>query len=149
MTEHGNVVSEPPKHWEGDVLLLDGSTAHIRPIRPEDADLLVEFYAEVSDESKYYRFFSPMPRLSDRDVARFTQVDHHDRVAMVLILAEKMIAVGRFDVVKPGEAEVAFLVQDAHQGRGSLRSCWNTSRRPAVSSGWRSSSPRCCPTTVA
>lgn len=107
-----------PRHWESDVILRDGRTAHIRPIAATDADLLVEFYARVSDQSKYYRFFSAMPRLSDRDVARFTQVDHVDRVAMVLLLQGQMIAVGRFDVVRPGEAEVAFLVEDAHQGRG-------------------------------
>ncbi|MCH1868360.1 bifunctional GNAT family N-acetyltransferase/acetate--CoA ligase family protein [Nocardioides sp. CFH 31398] len=107
-----------PRHWEADVLLRDGRTAHLRPIRPEDADLLVEFYARVSDESKYYRFFTPMPQLSARDVVRFTQVDHHDRVAFVLTVAERMIAVGRYDVVGDGEAEVAFLVEDRHQGRG-------------------------------
>jgi acyl-CoA synthetase (NDP forming)/GNAT superfamily N-acetyltransferase len=107
-----------PRHWEADVLLRDGRTAHIRPIRPDDAELLVEFYGRVSDESKYYRFFSPMPNLSDRDVARFTQVDHVDRVAFILLLSGQMIAVGRYDVVEPGEAEVAFLVEDKHQGRG-------------------------------
>jgi acyl-CoA synthetase (NDP forming)/ribosomal protein S18 acetylase RimI-like enzyme len=111
-------VAEPPQHWEADVLLRDGKTAHIRPIRPEDAELLVEFYERVSDRSKYYRFFSPMPHLSDRDVARFTQVDHDQRVAFVLTLQGQMIAVGRYDVVEPGEAEVAFLVEDQHQGRG-------------------------------
>src|SRR4051794_40638820 len=109
---------EPPRHWEADVVLRDGKTAHIRPIRAEDAELLVEFYGRVSDRSKYYRFFSPMPRLSDRDVARFTQVDHDQRVAFVLTLQGQMIAVGRYDVVTPGEAEVAFLVEDQHQGRG-------------------------------
>ncbi|WP_345464513.1 GNAT family N-acetyltransferase [Nocardioides marinquilinus] len=107
-----------PRHWEADVLLRDGRTAHIRPIRAEDADLLVEFYARVSDRSKYYRFFSPMPTLSERDVTRFTQVDHDQRVALVLLLRGRMIAVGRFDVVGPGEAEVAFLVEDRHHGRG-------------------------------
>ena len=107
-----------PRHWEADVLLRDGRTAHIRPIRPDDAELLVDFYSRVSDRSKYYRFFSPMPRLSDRDVQRFTRVDHHDRVALVLVLADRMIAVGRYDRVRVGEAEVAFLVEDQHQGRG-------------------------------
>ena len=53
--------TEPPRHWEADVVLRDGKTAHIRPIRPDDAELLVEFYSRVSDRSKYYRFFSPMP----------------------------------------------------------------------------------------
>ncbi len=53
-----------PPHWEADVLLRDGRTAHIRPIQPSDAELLVSFYDRVSDESKYYRFFSTMPWLS-------------------------------------------------------------------------------------
>src|SRR3954454_20092541 len=109
---------EPPRHWEGDVVLRDGKTAHIRPIRSDDAELLVEFYGRVSERSKYYRFFSPMPHLSDRDVQRFTQVDHDQRVAFVLTLQGQMIAVERYDVVEPGEAEVAFLVEDQHQGRG-------------------------------
>ena len=108
-----------PSHWEADVLLRDGRTAHIRPIRSADKDLLVDFYDHrVSDESKYYRFFSPMPHLSARDIARFTEVDHKDRVAFILTLRGRMIAVGRYDVVKPGEAEVAFLVEDDYQGRG-------------------------------
>ena len=118
VTGPGEDVPPAPRHWEADVLLRDGRAAHIRPIATDDAELLVEFYARVSDESKYYRFFSPMPFLSDRDVARFTQVDHVDRVALVLTLSGQMIAVGRYDVVRPGEAEVAFLVEDEHQGRG-------------------------------
>ena len=107
-----------PAHWEADVLLRDGHTAHLRPIRPDDKELLVSFYDRVSDESKYLRFFAPMPQLSERDIARFSTVDHHDRVAFVLTVAGRMIAVGRYDIVSPGEAEVAFLVEDAHQGRG-------------------------------
>jgi acyl-CoA synthetase (NDP forming)/GNAT superfamily N-acetyltransferase len=111
-------VTPAPTHWEADVLLRDGRTAHIRPIRAEDREVFVEFYARVSDQSKYYRFFSPMPRLSERDVDRFTNVDNVDRVALVLTLQGQIIAVGRYDVIKPGEAEVAFLVEDSHQGRG-------------------------------
>ena len=86
-----------PRHWEADVLLRDGRVAHLRPIRPADHDLLVEFYEEVSAESKYLRFFAPMPHLSERDVTRFTTVDNRDRVAFVLTVAQRMIAVGRFD----------------------------------------------------
>ena len=112
-----------PRHWEADVLLRDGQAAHLRPITPDDRELLVEFYEQVSAESKYMRFFAPMPNLSERDVKRFTEVDHHERVAFVLTVAQKMIAVGRFDTLpheagEPVVAEVAFLVQDAHQGRG-------------------------------
>ncbi|HET7388079.1 MAG TPA: GNAT family N-acetyltransferase [Nocardioidaceae bacterium] len=128
-----------PQHWEADVLLRDGLVAHLRPIIADDRERLVEFYEQVSAESKYLRFFAPMPRLSEADVERFTHVDHHDRVALVLTVATRIIAVGRFDRLPPAnpthlspanpthlpaaegnlvEAEVAFLVQDAHQGRG-------------------------------
>ena len=110
--------SAPPRHWEADVLLRDGRTAHVRPVRPEDEQLMVDFYSRVSDESKYLRFFAPMPTLSDKDLHRFTNVDHVDRVALIMLLGGEMIAVGRFEVTDPGEAEVAFLVEDAHQGRG-------------------------------
>nr|WP_157347410.1 bifunctional GNAT family N-acetyltransferase/acetate--CoA ligase family protein [Nocardioides sp. MAH-18] len=99
-------------------MLRDGRAAHIRPIRAEDRDVFLEFYDRVSDQSKYYRFFSPMPRLSERDIERFINVDNVDRVAFVLTLQGQIIAVGRYDVIKPGEAEVAFLVEDQHQGRG-------------------------------
>jgi len=114
-----------PAHWEADVLLLDGGAARLRPIRPDDADGLVEFYARVSPESKYLRFFAPYPELSQRDVDRFTRVDYHDRMAFVVTIGRDIVAVGRFDVLAPGpsgpgaeQAEVAFLVEDRHQGRG-------------------------------
>ena len=77
------------------MLLADGGVAHLRPIRPSDADRLVAFYERVSPESKYLRFFVPYPRLSDRDVERFTEVDYVDRVAFILTLGQNMIAVGR------------------------------------------------------
>ena len=107
--------------WEADVLLRDGRTAHLRPISAADAELLVEFYSQVSDQSKYFRFFAPMPNLSERDVERFTHVDYDQRVAFVLTVADKIVAVGRYDVISEepdSRAEVAFLVQDQHQGRG-------------------------------
>ncbi|WP_168207493.1 bifunctional acetate--CoA ligase family protein/GNAT family N-acetyltransferase [Microlunatus elymi] len=107
-----------PAEWEADVVLSDGGLARLRPIRPDDADLLVDFYARVSDESKYLRFFAPYPRLSDRDVERFTTVDYVDRVAFILTVGEKMIAVGRYERLEDDRAEVAFLVEDSQQGRG-------------------------------
>ncbi|GAA3611975.1 GNAT family N-acetyltransferase [Microlunatus ginsengisoli] len=107
-----------PTEWEADVLLTDGGVAHLRPIRPDDASMLVEFYDRVSPESKYLRFFAPYPKLSQRDVKRFTEVDYVDRVAFILTVGTQMIAVGRYDRAYRDDAEVAFLVEDAHQGRG-------------------------------
>ncbi|WP_328808412.1 bifunctional acetate--CoA ligase family protein/GNAT family N-acetyltransferase [Nonomuraea montanisoli] len=107
-----------PAHWEADVVLADGGTAHVRPIRPADADRLRAFYSRLSDESIYFRFFGPRPRLSDKEVAWFTTVDYLDRVALIATIGTEMVAVIRYDRMSPTEAEVAFLVEDAHQGRG-------------------------------
>lgn len=107
-----------PDHWEADVVLADGGTAHLRPIRPGDADTLREFYARLSAETIYYRFFSPRPRLSDREIEHFTRVDYVNRVALIATIGDAMVAVVRYDRTAEGEAEVAFLVEDAHQGRG-------------------------------
>jgi acyl-CoA synthetase (NDP forming)/RimJ/RimL family protein N-acetyltransferase len=110
---------QPPAHWEADIIAADGGTVHLRPICPEDAEGLVGLMDRSSDQTRYYRFFGPMKRLSDKDLHRFTHVDHDARVAFVLVLGDQVIGVGRYDRY-PGtdDAEVAFLVEDAHQGRG-------------------------------
>ena len=128
--------------WEADVVLTDGGVAHLRPIRPSDADMLVQFYDRVSPESKYLRFFAPYPKLSDRDVARFTQVDYVDRVALILTVGDQMIAVGQYDRLDDNEAEVAFLVEDAHRGRGSRSCCSSISPRRPGNRGSAASWPR-------
>jgi acyl-CoA synthetase (NDP forming)/RimJ/RimL family protein N-acetyltransferase len=110
---------EPPAHWEADVVVADGGTVHLRPIRPDDADTIVAFHAGLSARTRYLRYFSAYPRIPERDLVRFTHVDHRDRVALVAMLGDKIIAVGRYERA-PGtdEAEVAFVVADDHQGRG-------------------------------
>lgn len=110
-----------PREWEADVVLTDGSVAHVRPIRPDDAELVHEFHARQSDESIYLRFFAPIRRLSQRDVHRFTNVDYDKRVALVLIIADEIAGIGRYDRFEETDwtsAEIAFNVADKHQGRG-------------------------------
>lgn len=108
-----------PRHWEADVVLTDGGTAHVRPITAEDADRLRTFHSRLSKETVYNRFFAYRPSLSDADVTRFTQVDHADRVALVATLQDDIIGVVRYDrLPDTDEAEVAFVVEDPHQGRG-------------------------------
>ncbi|WP_426592216.1 GNAT family N-acetyltransferase [Cellulomonas sp. McL0617] len=111
-----------PAGWEADVVLHDGSTTHVRPIRPTDADALQAFHVSQSERSIYLRFFAAMERLSERDLQRLVTVDHADRVALVAVAdvdgAEHIIGVARYDRIDDDDAEVAFNVADAHQGRG-------------------------------
>lgn len=110
-----------PAHlsWaEVDVVLADGGVVHLRPIRHDDGGRLIAFHARLSPETKYFRFFSYRPEPPDREVERFTHVDYDRRLAIVAELNGEFIAVGRYDADDDEAAEVAFVVQDAHQGRG-------------------------------
>lgn len=100
------------------MVLGDGATVHIRPIVPSDADRLLRFHSRQSPESIYFRFFSPHPRLSEREVAHLTTVDFRDRMAFVALLGDEMVAVGRYEPWEKGVAETAFFVDDDHHGRG-------------------------------
>jgi acyl-CoA synthetase (NDP forming)/RimJ/RimL family protein N-acetyltransferase len=103
-----------------DVLLADGATVHLRQIQPEDAPLIVALHSRFSERTRYLRYFSPYPRIPERDLHRFVEVDHRDREAIVAELGGQLIAVGRYERLAPDgpAAEVAFVVEDAHQGRG-------------------------------
>lgn len=108
-----------PSHWEADVVLRDGATAHLRPVLPTDQDALAAMYSRQSERTIYLRFFTYKSSLSAKELARFTTVDHHDRVAFVIMLGQEMIGIGRYDRTNdPHEAEVAFFISDAHHGRG-------------------------------
>ncbi len=108
-----------PAEFETDVVLADGATAHVRPIRPEDGPMLLAFHARQSPQSIYYRYFSPRPRLSERDVDHLIQLDYVDRMALIAIRGDEMIGVARYDRWRHrAEAEVAFFVDDANHGRG-------------------------------
>ncbi|MUN54685.1 GNAT family N-acetyltransferase [Kocuria koreensis] len=108
-----------PSHWEADVVLRDGATAHLRPVLPTDQDALAAMYSRQSERTIYLRFFTYKSSLSAKELARFTTVDHQDRVAFVIMLGAEMIGIGRFDRTNdPHEAEVAFFISDAHHGRG-------------------------------
>jgi acyl-CoA synthetase (NDP forming)/RimJ/RimL family protein N-acetyltransferase len=103
-----------------DIMLSDGSTAGVRQIRPEDGPAVVALHSRFSDRTRYLRYFSPYPRIPPRELEHFVNVDHHDREAFVVELGDELIAIGRYDRLGAGstEAEVAFVVEDAHQGRG-------------------------------
>jgi nucleotide-binding universal stress UspA family protein/GNAT superfamily N-acetyltransferase len=102
------------------ITLRDGSRIVIRPIEPGDREGLREGFERLSPESRYRRFFSPVPRLSERHLDYLTQVDHHDHEALVAVEADGDAGVGvaRYVRTAPDEAEPAMAVTDDWQGRG-------------------------------
>lgn len=107
-----------PREWEVDALLADGGLVRIRPIQGSDADRHRRFVEGLSPESRYFRFFGGVRRLSDRQVEHFCNVDYVDRFALVALVHDDIVAVARYDRGDGADAEVAFVVDDAYQGRG-------------------------------
>src|SRR3954468_16659986 len=102
------------------ITLRDGTPLLLRPIEPGDRRALAEGFERLSPESRYRRFFSPVSRLSDRQLDFLTRVDHRDHEALLAIdeASGQLVGVARFVRTGPGEAEPAMVVGDDWQGRG-------------------------------
>ena len=120
-------MSLAPRTFATDRLLRDGGSIHIRAIRPDDKQQLLDHFSRLSARSVYFRFFRVKKRLSDDELRQFTELDFDRNVGLVATLRrdgeELIIGVGRYGELerRPGEprrAEVAFAVADEHQGRG-------------------------------
>ncbi|MBM6595268.1 GNAT family N-acetyltransferase [Microvirga pudoricolor] len=102
--------------------LRDGRTAEIRALRPEDRAGLLAAVGRTSDRSLYRRFFGFKRAFTDREIEFYLDVDFEAHVALVALLEEDrtplVVGGARYIVERPGRAELAFTVDDAHQGLG-------------------------------
>jgi len=112
------VSSGYPAHREADVVLHDGSTVHLRPVREGDAEGLRELLAGLSAESRAFRFFSGAVDL-ERAAAAFADVDYAERYGLVALRGgERIVGHGLYVGGPGGRAEVAFAVAEEMQGHG-------------------------------
>jgi RimJ/RimL family protein N-acetyltransferase len=102
--------------------LRDGRRVEIRALRPEDRDGMLAAVSRIGTDSLYRRFFAVKREFSEKETAFFVDVDFVNHVALVAVVEEDgkpvIVAGGRYIVVSPGQAEVAFAVVDKYQGQG-------------------------------
>jgi RimJ/RimL family protein N-acetyltransferase len=102
--------------------LRDGRELEIRALRPQDRSDMLAAISRTGSQSLQRRFFSAKRGFSDREIAFFMEIDFSTHVALVALVKEderQIIAGGgRYIVLRPGHAEVAFLVVDDYQGHG-------------------------------
>jgi RimJ/RimL family protein N-acetyltransferase len=100
----------------------DGRRVEIRALRPDDRADLVAAVGRTSAQSLYRRFFAVRRSFSEQETDFFLNVDFINHVALVAVADEggrpAIVGGGRYIVVAPGQAEVAFAVVDAYQGQG-------------------------------
>ena len=102
--------------------LRDGHPVEIRALRPEDRDDFLAAVGDIGTDSLYRRFFAVKREFSEKEISFFVNVDFVNHVALVATVEEGGKPViaggGRYIVVNPGQAEVAFAVVDRYQGQG-------------------------------
>jgi RimJ/RimL family protein N-acetyltransferase len=102
--------------------LRDGRKVEIRSQRPSDRKAFEHALARMSDESIQRRFFAARRHFSEKEAKHFLDIDFLSHVALVAVIDESgeqaIVGAGRYIVVQPGQAEVAFGVIDQYQGQG-------------------------------
>jgi acetyltransferase len=140
------VISPYPAQYESHELTSAGFRVFIRPIKPEDALLLVELFDTLSPTSIYYRFFGPLKALPHSMLVRFTQVDYDREIDLVALDEtgegrELMLATARVISDPDGKrAEFAILVGDPWQGKGVgarlLERCLGIAKERGIETVW-------------
>jgi len=102
--------------------LGDGRPVEIRALRPDDRAEMLAAIGRTSPQSLQRRFFAPKKGFSEQELAFFLNIDFENHVALVAQIDEDGHPViaggGRYIVVRPGQAEIAFVVVDAYQAQG-------------------------------
>ena len=109
-----------------------GGDYTVRPIRPDDAQMLQELTQSLSSESRYFRFVSSITELPPTMLARFTLIDYDREMALVAVMkerhsdsegnfteTERIIGVSRY-ITNPDQSscEFSLLVSDDFGGKG-------------------------------
>jgi RimJ/RimL family protein N-acetyltransferase len=125
---HPGRVAPPPPPGEEPIVWFemdDGLQVGLRPIHPDDRQALIDGFHALSSNSRYHRFLSPMPRLTDRQARYLTDLDQVNHFAWGIGIRDpdgtiQGIGVARYvrDAADPDAAEVAVAITDRYQGMG-------------------------------
>jgi len=116
-----------PAHYVSQFTTRDGITFEVRPIRPDDEPMMVDFHGHLSERSVYYRYFSPLElsfRTSHERLTPRCFIDYDRELALVAEHIDEresrsIVAVARLMREHSGNsAEIAFLVADKFQRKG-------------------------------
>ncbi|MCK5163674.1 MAG: GNAT family N-acetyltransferase [Desulfobacula sp.] len=117
------IISSYPWQYERKEIATNGQEFFIRPIRPSDADLLIDHFYSLSPRSVYMRFFSPVKQLSKIMLIKLTQIDYDREIALVALMGKgqdkKIVGVCRI-ILEPDKTlgEFAMAISDEWQGKG-------------------------------
>jgi len=114
----------------------NGLELTLREVRESDRAALERFYADLSELSRYQRFFSGQPGISEPLLEKFTHPERGNHIGLVVWAGSRIIADARLVATADGEAEIAAVVADAWQGRGVGRRLFRTLISAGRARGW-------------
>ena len=119
MVHSVDVTATYPAEREATVVLRDGSTVSVRPVRASDEQKLAAFFSGLSLESRVFRFFAAIAN-ADAMAKGMANVDYRTRYGIVALSGADEQIVGHAMYVEeaPRKAELAVAIADAYQGRG-------------------------------
>ncbi len=121
-----------PARYEQVWPLPGGGEYAVRPIHPDDAQMLQDMMHKLSPESRYSRFVSSISELPPSMLARFTLIDYDREMALVAVVkerstaaggeiteTERIVGVSRY-ITNPDQSscEFSLVVADDYSGKG-------------------------------
>src|SRR6202165_5632673 len=101
-----------PAHREATIVLRDGSTLAVRPIRPEDEGDLARFFSDLSMESRIFRFFAPINN-ADALAKQMVAVNYTTRYGILAVAGAEHRLVGHAMYVETGTRKAAWTLAGA------------------------------------
>ena len=104
--------------------LRDGELVDLRPVKQNDKETMQKGMLALSSKSRYFRFFSPILKLSDTQLCNFTEIDQQNHVAWIALAhnepEDRGLGIARFIRIQnqPEIAEFGVAVIDSYQRRG-------------------------------
>ena len=139
------VISPYPNQYETTFDCAGVGRLLIRPIRPEDAPLMIRLFETLSRESIYFRYFNVFTRLPDHLLARLTQIDYDREIALVALgdtgSGEQLLGVSRIiRGLDSNQAEFSVVVGDPWHGKGIgaalLKRCLSIAKTRGIKRVW-------------
>lgn len=112
-----------PAHIQATHTFKNGIEVRFRAIKPSDEEEMRRLFYRFSDETVYYRYFSPIKTMPHAKMQKYVNVDFSQTMSIVGLVGEPgqghIIAEARFvKSLRRPYADVAFVVDEAYQGLG-------------------------------
>ncbi|WP_300462064.1 GNAT family N-acetyltransferase [Desulfobacula sp.] len=119
-----HLIISPYPYWQETVVRIRGDESlFVRPVRPSDAQQMIDLFDELSPETVYLRFFSPIKEMSRSMLIKLSQIDYDREIALMAFSGtsadRKLVGVSRIIFLPDGKhGEFAIVLADAYHGKG-------------------------------